>query len=311
MGLATNPFETLDPLDTWSDFLAESSTYGETYEQIFDDAKIGATTDPTPWQWANVVDEFIESASKRLLTRELDPSDVVYEVDFSSLASNAFADGTESIDGKSWTIGNTANADTTSSSTWGIDGSTGIRWLVKASTGTGLTTVTQTAPYLRIPLSTLIPRFDGASSYAFEIYLSAGTFENGNDAVRIGVWMPAGTPTGSSERMRLGDRGNNSAVQTIRALADASTTAYSEAVTDNVLGVRCNVSGTTTVYSGTWSSGWPSSTQVRLHGTTGTTAANPMLDSRGYFVIGFISASDASPTSTVTIARLRVRKVSA
>jgi hypothetical protein len=235
---------------------------------------------------------------------------VLYEVDFASLANNTFVNGTETIDGRNWTAANVSNATRT---IFDIQNGTGLRWTAPNSAGTVFTTGSQTAAHLYVDLSSF-SLWRPEDELIIEIQYTTGTFENGNDAIRFGLWGQANTPrtvaTASAIRMELVDRANHSGTQTIRTLHNATTVdgGFDASGTDVVMG-RFRNDGSIDAFYGTYSGGFPTTAYLpALRQATTQSAANPMMCQNTRLVLAFICAADASPTTAVTIRRLRLRR---
>lgn len=228
----------------------------------------------------------------------------IYDVDFSSLATNAFTDGTEVIDGLSWTVAGSAGAGTQ----WGITNTAGLRWSAPTSAATSWTIAAPTSPHLYLPVSSL-PNFQGGHPLIIDLYLSASTFENGNDAVRVGLWDVIGSPAAgsSTNRFRGGDRGNAGGTQTVRTFDGTTATANVDTWAVNAISCRIEFDNSMSIGVGTYSGGWPQFNHVQRFATTLTTDET-VNASTARLVLAFINASDASPTTAVTIARMRVRR---
>lgn len=231
-------------------------------------------------------------------------SNTLYEVDFSSLATNAFTDGTEVIDGLSWTVANSAGAG----ASWGIVATEGLKWAAPTSSAQTWTVAAPNAPYLYLPVSS-IPNWQGGGSLVVDLYLSAMTFENGNDAVRVGLWDVIGSPAAGSttNRARIADRGNHGGLQTIRTFDGSTVTANADTWNVNAISFRLEADCSMIIGVGTYSGGWPTFNYIQRLNTSLATDEHVLANTARLALI-FINASDASPTSAVTIARMRVRR---
>lgn len=243
----------------------------------------------------------------RALSTLRDTASVIYEVDFSSLANNTFADGAEVIDGITWTVGNSVEA-----ATFDILNGTGLRCVNAVSNGgaTTMTTGSQTMPYLYTALS----NFSGYRpeyNYVVEIYCSTVTIEQNGEGVCLGTWGPANEPnTGSNVKMRWVGLTHSGGVRVLRNMQGVTTVTGTETLaTDNVITLPLNALATGPCMSGTWGSTWPTlSTHVVFH--TATAGALDTYNHNGMrLFLSFSLANDASPTTAITVQRMRIRRV--
>lgn len=234
----------------------------------------------------------------------------IYEVDFTTLANNTFANGAETIDGLGWTAGSVAVGTRT---IFDILNGTGLRWTAPTSAATDFTTAAQTAAHLYIDL-TSFALYRPEEDLIIEIQYT-GTFENGNDGFLFGLWGQANNPIGgavSAIRMDMVGRVNSGGTQTLRALHNATQgTALVDVnaggTTDVAMG-RFRNNGSFDQFFGTYSGGFPTAIyQAAAHQPTTQTAANPMFASLTRLALAFRCASDASPTTAVTLTRMRLR----
>lgn len=133
--------------------------------------------------------------------------ETVYELDFASLTSQALSDGSVTIDGKTWTVANSAAADTA----WDLTRGTGLEYEA-AATATEFGGGTSSAARIGISLGDLLD-FTPFTDYAFEIAIASFSGTAANDEVAIGLWstthsldrfLAAGVSRGSAARMSLG-----------------------------------------------------------------------------------------------------------
>ncbi len=239
--------------------------------------------------------------------RSMAALDTLYEVDFSTLANNTFADGAETIDGLPWVVANAAEL-----ATFDILNGTGLRAVVAASNGgaSTMTSASQLAAYLYIELED-IPGYRPEHQYVFEIYCSAATHEANGEGVMLGLWGVAADPNSVSvARMRAGALVNGTAFD--RVIRSTITTTNLEGTDDrtghNVLAIRLDPMGQGMVSSGTWSGDWPA-TDCGLSIPTSGGGSDPFNHGTVRLFLAFPTANDASPTTSTTVQRLRIRRV--
>ena len=236
----------------------------------------------------------------------VDPAFTLYEVNFSTLANNTLTNGTESIDGHNWTAANMGSLGTAA-----VTNGSGIILSAGTSLGTAATytTATRNAPHIAIPWSS-IPNWDGRGTYLIELYIPSRTLEQNGDVVFAGAHGAASDPASSSvERVRYAGFLNNAGTQNLRMMVAATPTQSPVNVaTHNVLALRISADGTAQFFSGTWSSGWPAILQPLLYTSNDTSTISPFFGGNAELVIGLGVVNDASPTTTVTIERMRVRR---
>ncbi len=233
----------------------------------------------------------------------LDAAEVLYEVDFSTLANNTLTNGTETIDGLNWTVANAASLGT-----FEILNGTGLRLVAGTSLGaaSAFTTSSQTAPHLYLPYSS-IPNWDARHELILRVYLSSHTLETNGEHFFIGAWHASGPHGTSTARMRVVSKLNNAGALVLRTVVDATTATGTEAVTGaNVIALRINGQGTGSAMSGTWAAGWPAQMSGGIAHSTVVTALNPMNHTDTRFVIGLGVANDASPTTIAVVQRLQI-----
>jgi hypothetical protein len=234
----------------------------------------------------------------------------IYEVDFTSLANNTFVNGAEVIDGLNWTAASVA-----ASTIFDIQNGTGLRWTAPTSTATDFTTSAQSAAHLYIDLSAFA-LWRPEDDLIIEIQYT-GTFENGNDGFLFGVWGQANNPVNATSaiRMEMVGRVNAGGTQVLRTLHNATQgTANADVnaggTTDVAMGLFHN-NGTFEQFFGTYSGGFPTGAyQAAAHQVTTQGAANPMFASLSRLALAFRCASDASPTTAITLQRMRLRRAS-
>lgn len=235
---------------------------------------------------------------------------VIYEVDFTALANNTFANGTETIDGLNWTCASTSN---TSRTIFDIQNGTGLRWTAPTSSATAFDTASQTAAHIYIDLSAFT-LWRPEEDLIVEVQYT-GTFENGNDGFYFGLWGQANSPvsigTASAIRMECANRANSGGNQTIRTLHNAtlnSTNVIDVSAHDCAM-ARFTNDGPFSTFYGTYSGGFPTAAyNVGIAQLTQQSVVNSMMCRNTRLVLAFRSVSDASPTSAVTITRMRLRR---
>lgn len=237
-----------------------------------------------------------------------DVSAVVYEVDFSSLATNSFTDGVEVIDGINWTTNNDASAGTS----WGIFNGQGFVYTARASTAGTFNSTSQTSPYAYVTLGDLLgSALDSAYDYVFEIYITNANYHSGATTIYWGLWGVAATPVGSVVRVRCGGVRQETGVIVPVILTNTTTsigTGHNISAL-NAFGFSTN-SSTSRMVGSTWAAGWPAATDELQHTQVATAASgSPMLRADTRFVISFNQISTAASTAAFTIERLRVRRL--
>lgn len=226
---------------------------------------------------------------------------VYYEIDLAAQASNTFADGTEVIDGLTWTVAGSSRAG----SPWGLDGSTGLRMVAPASTSNTWTVSAQSAPYLYIPLSS-IPNLDVQRPLIVDVHLTTIVSENGNDDFRFGIWGVAASPLSTSTaRARMADRGQPT--PTVRTFDGTTVSACPDTMNYDCVSLRIEPSGFSQIGVGNWSAGWPTFDHVWGSYSSVATTTN-ILHAAARFAMILINVSDASPTAAFTVAHLRFRE---
>jgi hypothetical protein len=235
---------------------------------------------------------------------------IIADIDFTAEPNNTFANGAESIGGFAWTAGSVGAGSRTIFDTLA---GTGLRWTAPTSAATDFTTSAQTAAHLYIDLSSF-PLWNPEHDLIIEIQYTL-TLENGNDGFLFGLWGQANTPINATSaiRMDMVGRVNAGGTQTLRSLHNATQgTALVDVnaggTTDVAMG-RFRNNGTFDQFFGTYSGGFPSAAyQAAGMQTTGQTIANPMMCQNTRLALAFRSASDASPTSAITLTRMRLRR---
>jgi hypothetical protein len=249
---------------------------------------------------------FLTDNGTTLAFRSYADANTIYEVDFSSLANNTLTDGTESIDGINWTVANAAEAGT-----FDILNGTGLRIIAATSNGGASTmnSTTQAAAYLYTTLGS-IPGYDPAYSYIAEIYCSTLVHEASGEGAQLFLWDVANSPnTSSAAKWRSAEIINSAGTRILRTtITTTSVSGTENRAGHNVIQIRLNGLGTGPVNTGTWAGSWP----VCTTGLVWQTATAAGLDSYSHnnmrIGIALLSANDASPTTAVTVQRMRIRR---
>lgn len=227
------------------------------------------------------------------------------DIDLTALATLALTDGDFPIGPLTFTAALSSRAGAGS----GIVNGSGLRFTSPTSQANTWTAASQNAPYLYLASSS-IPGFrPGEDTIAIDMHLGNQIYENGNDCVRMGLWALADTPfTGAAARARIADKGNHGGTSTLRTFdgSTAGSTAVDLSAFDSY-SVIIPPAGDMILGVGNYSGGWPSFAYFWRFSTT--LATSSVLAAGTRLLITFINASDASPTSTVDIAHLRLRKV--
>lgn len=259
----------------------------------------GAANTPAPVGWG----EAARAAIQALITRA---SGVYYDVDLSTLANNTLTDGTEVIDSLNWTAANMASLGTAA-----VQNGTGLRFSAGTSLGAAstFTTSSQVAPHIYLPLSS-IPNYDPRFGLIVEAYVPTRTLESNGEGVFIGLFGPASSPhTTSAARVRWVGKFNNSGTEVVRT----TTTATAQNSTDSrsthdVIGFRLTETGLGSAWSGVYASGFPRAVSAAIPFVSLAGVLDPFNSDGVRLVIGCAVANDASPTTTVVIRRLRIRR---
>jgi hypothetical protein len=239
-----------------------------------------------------------------------DASNVLYEVNFSTLANNTFVDGAETIDGLAYVAANMAELGTAA-----VQNGTGIRMIAATSNGgaTTMTSASQLIPYIYVPLSQ-IAGYDSTATYIIEIYCPSRVLEANGEYVALGLWGVAAAPFASSDaRMRAAKlvRNAGDTADVMRVTLNATDdTADVDISAHNVIAIKVDGAGIGQAFSGTWSAGWPTSYTPHSIFQTAPAADSPMNSGDVRIFMGLGCANDASPSTAVTIERMRIRKVS-
>lgn len=238
----------------------------------------------------------------------LEVNRVVYEVDFSSLANNTFANGTEVIDGLSWTIGNVA-----ASQLFDISNGNGLRFRAANLTTANFTSAAQTASYAYIDLAQLIgSEYDAQAKYIFEIYVSSRTIAAAESSrLYMALWHPTTLHAGGTAQLRGMSLSTNSTDTIAGTHVEATTNAITAMVmnANDVFGLTVEAMGQPTMYAGVWAAGWPAYLNAEICATTNTSTGGSLQRGDVRFVFSFNHGSAAAAVTAYTIQRLRVRRV--
>lgn len=231
---------------------------------------------------------------------------VLYEVNFSTLATNDLASATESIDGLTWNTNNVSALGTHQ-----VLNGTGIQLSVGTSITTHVTfnTTTRDTYYLDIPLGSL-PGWDPRYETHFEIYFPTLTLEGNGDTFFIGLYgLTANPGAGSAIRLVSARINNVSGTLQLGGTNAATSTNVVNRSGENVMGIRVGPNGIGCGLFGTWSSGWPAALNSYITYPAIASVSSPFNHSDVRLCIGLGGILDASPTSTVSIERMRVLRI--
>lgn len=246
-----------------------------------------------------------ELVFETISTNFVDPT--YADIDLTAEATTALANGAFPIGGLPFIADDSALAGAGS----GLVNGVGLSLRAPTSSANTWTVTSQAAPHLYMDVSNIEGFLPGVHTLVIDMHLGAATvFEQGNDAIRMGLWALINTPfTGAAARARIADRGNHGGVQTLRTFD--GTTVGSTAVdvsSFNAYSVIIPPAGDMVLGVGTYSGGWPASFTYFWRFST-TLATDSMLGGNGMrFALIFINSSDASPTSRADVAHLRFRK---
>lgn len=228
------------------------------------------------------------------------------DIDLTAEATLALANGAFPIGGLPFVVDDATRAGAGS----GLVSGAGLRLLAPTSQANTWTVSAQDAPFLYVPVSDVPGYLPGVDTLIIDMHLGAAVFEQGNDAIRMGLWALVNTPlAGSAVRARIADRGNHGGVQTLRTFD--GTTVGSTAIdvsAFNSYSVIIPPGGDMILGVGNWSSGWPARFTYFWRFATLLSTDSVLAGDGMRFMMSFINSSDASPTSGVDIAHLRFRK---
>lgn len=260
---------------------------------------IAAPSTPVPISFG----EAARAALQALITRA---SGIIYDVNFSTLANNTLANGTETIDSLSWTAANMGSLGTAA-----VQAGTGIRGSAGTSLGaaTTFTSASQVAPHIYLPLSS-IPNYDPRRRLIVEAYVPTRTLESNGEGVFIGLFGPASSPNSSSAaRVRWVGKFNNSGTEVLRTTTTTTAQNSTDArTTHDVIGFELNAAGIGSAWSGVYASGFPRAVSVGMPFVSLAGVVDPFNSDGVRLVLGWAVANDASPTTTAVFQRLRIRQ---
>lgn len=208
--------------------------------------------------------------------------------------------------------------------TWTKTGSTNDRVAMALTNGTGLVitpkttgtyngTPTRTCPMLYTDLATIIPQFYLGAPFRIWYYMSADGIASSGDfsGVAIDNLSSSATTLGLGSTSRANSSGTR-IIQYAGALGSSTVTSFnSNNNTDRVVVVQFSTGpiGGVTVFSGSYSSGWPAVTSIRpcVFETTANTALSAAQDVvTGLPMKLLIFGECTSGTPSYTYARIRV-----
>lgn len=182
----------------------------------------------------------------------------VYEVDFANLTTQPFSgNGNVTIDGKTWTVANFANATSI-----GIVNGEGLKF-VNNTTSTDYNNGTRTAPLVTIPVTNLYPDFDIEKH---EVRLLVQLTQNGdaNFELFFTGFEHATSPTSQSFTLGKGFSTGNGFASKMTLNASTTNPAQDTAnFSDDVNITEMSDINRFVTRTGTYSSGWPTDTRLR------------------------------------------------
>jgi len=181
----------------------------------------------------------------------------VYEVNFASLANQSFsADGSVSIDGKTWTVANFSAA-----TSFGIVNGEGLKFVCN-TTNTDYNNSTRTSLLIGTPVTNLFPGFD---INKHEIRILAQVTQNGDANFEhiFSGFEHATSPT--SQNFSLGKGYNNASVFAPKETLSGSSTNPTDStnVSDDVVIVEMHNNNHFSCKTGVYSGGWPANLRGR------------------------------------------------
>lgn len=231
---------------------------------------------------------------------------VLYDMDWTAFADNSLTNGSETIDGRTWTAANMTLLGTRE-----VDLGAGLRYSAGPSLGTvsTFTSSAQSTPYIYLPLES-IPGFDPRYDLIVEAYLSTFTAENSGEGFFIGVWGPTGVPSSTSAaRVRWAGLFNSAGSRVLRSTSQTTATSTTDTrTTHNVIGFRLTPGGVGHTWSGVYAAGFPTLISPGTNFPTLAAAADPMTAQGCRLIISAATVDDASPTSTYVLNRLLIRR---
>lgn len=182
----------------------------------------------------------------------------VYEVDFSVLTTQPFSgNGDVSVDGKTWTVANFANATSI-----GIVNGEGLKF-VNNTNSTDYNNGTRTSPLVTIPVSNLYPDFDIEKH---EVRLLVQVTQNGdaNFELIFTGFEHATSPTSQSFTLGKGFSTSNGFASKMTLNSSTNNPAQDTAnFSDDINITEMNDINRFVTRTGTYSSGWPTNTTLR------------------------------------------------
>lgn len=234
--------------------------------------------------------------------------DVIYDVDYATLANNTLVNGAEVIDGIPHTAVNMGLLNNPR-----VLNGTGIVMPCAVSGGSGaqFNSAAQSAPGLYFELGS-IPGFDPVFEYLIEFYFSSLTLETNGENVFVTLWGLVNSPfTSSAARSRSSIILNNAGTILHRSQSNnTSSDADGVAIpTHNVLALKWTPWGYTQGFTGVYAAGFPTLQPGAMAAGTGSVPRDIWNHSTCRIAFGIGVANDASPTTTVTWRRMRIRKL--
>lgn len=236
----------------------------------------------------------------------------LYEVDFGSLANNALS-GTESLDGRPWTIVNETNS-TLFEIVNGSGSTAGMHWDA-STTNTAYTGASQTGTRAVISWANLLGSdFDPMGEYIIDVHVGSHTLGVANNFFFVGM-LQAGTAASSAAGVQLL---NNAGTVQLRYSTLAASGGAITAGTNDVISIRVSaleVYG----YCGVYSSGWPANSALTWLGQGGVSgqgnaSVTSYMQNNGPSsnVSAFVmvtSTGETGGTMDLVVRRMRVRRI--
>lgn len=277
------------------------------------DDDISAPNTPDTITWG----EQVRAAIQALITR-LTGVESAYTVDFSSLATNTLTNGSEIIDGLTWTASNIASRTTLAEVTNG----SGIR-MTHLTGSSSVFAGTDTAPRIGIALNSLIPNYDPTARYMIMCRYSWGSApDSTGEYFAMGLYAAAASPhTNNALRFRgvvsRLDSGGDQVHDLVSGATFLSELTNPRAIptgTHNVLAIDLRGPTSFAAYSGLYSGGWPeiadlvpmgeSSPDNAVAAGFGEVIHHPSVQ----LVLG-LGATGIAATHSVTIGGLRILRM--
>lgn len=228
------------------------------------------------------------------------------DLDLTAQSSQTLAtDGGYTIGGLTWTKGNSANEASHAAN------GTGLVWAPASTSDYNGTT--RTLPYLWTPLSGIIATLDYATSVRAWLYVSAQNYTANYDGSVLAIDdNAAGSPTGGIMKpafvSSLGVGGmyqvkgavSNNPASYVQAMALSTYNVYCLELPGGVAKEQCHM------YAGSWSSGWPAFSSMRLVGRSYFGIGLPTFEAASSFGL-LLGAQRAGSTTTLSVTHARVR----